>query len=319
MYIPHIHYFAYFISLLGENVVGLRSLLYEVFRHIQNKADREDIRSLIAAKLSAMEKEMVKREEEMLAVASTARCMSCGQKTVDRGASGSAGTPGVGLRSAPRSPGAPTASLVLDDDLSETTPMAPYSAIHQEGVYSLLTGQGGLKPLHLQHNPLPPVQNPYPSHSDMRASTSSGTRNKKERGAAVPDLSYRKARLSQHVKEMVKVSVSSLQTHGFDLNANPLYVLDGQEGGVSRVGLASTDPGTEPPLVNPFNDLAQPLSFSFLPKSANGATAATMMNSRSSTNVAATRAPRTAGNVLSSSVGGEGLQISTATLHNGYL
>lgn len=37
-------------GLLGENVVGLRSLLYEVFRHIQHKADRDDIRHLITAK-----------------------------------------------------------------------------------------------------------------------------------------------------------------------------------------------------------------------------------------------------------------------------
>lgn len=35
---------------LGENVQGLKSLVNQVYRHIQHKVDREDIRKLIAAR-----------------------------------------------------------------------------------------------------------------------------------------------------------------------------------------------------------------------------------------------------------------------------
>lgn len=35
---------------LGENVHGLKSLVNQVYRHIQHKVDREDIRKLISAR-----------------------------------------------------------------------------------------------------------------------------------------------------------------------------------------------------------------------------------------------------------------------------
>eukprot|EP01039_Chlorochromonas_danica_P005405 gene5405-5945_t len=323
-------------SLLGENVVGLRSLLYEVFRHIQSKADRDDIKHLITAKLMQMEKEIVRREEDMMKAASVTRCLSCGQSTQHlhstshaTNSTNSTGTvKPAGAESPPRtsSPPPQQGSLVLDDELSEHPSVNQYSAAQAEQVYSLLTGQAGLKPILPQHVPLQPVKEPYQSHgSDLasRASTANPVANK-HRGKVdkIPDPVYRKARLNQHMKEMVKVSATSLQSQGFDLNNNPLYVLDSQEGGPMRsVGspLVVTDHSNEPPLTNPFTDLTQPLSYTSLPRSAAQFMGKELITSRSLNTLGggsstSSKAARTANNVILPDI-----TASSAKLHNGYL
>lgn len=35
---------------LGDNVTGLKTLVHQVYRHIQHKVDRDDIRKLISAR-----------------------------------------------------------------------------------------------------------------------------------------------------------------------------------------------------------------------------------------------------------------------------
>uniref|UniRef100_A0A7S3M6C0 Uncharacterized protein n=2 Tax=Spumella elongata TaxID=89044 RepID=A0A7S3M6C0_9STRA len=68
---------------LGENVVGLRGLVDQVYRQIHHKVNREDIKKLISAKLATMEQDILRREQEMFSAASSTRCMSCGQLPPD--------------------------------------------------------------------------------------------------------------------------------------------------------------------------------------------------------------------------------------------
>lgn len=290
-----------------------------------------------------MEREIVKREEQMLSLSSVTRCLSCGQTkganvAPPKSMTASSTSQSMGLGSA--SPGRPSSpqqsSLILDDELSAggaghdgtQQPLGQYSTAQAEKVYALLTGQAGLRPLHLHHEPLQPVPQPYiPADLPPRASTASSVNKLRGKVAdKIPEPLYRKARLSQHVKEMVKVSAPALQQHGFDFNTNPLYVLDAfddaQQRGVSSAPMVSTDPGNEPSLTNPFTDLSQPLSFSSLPSRAAQHIGRDLATSKSTAtmNVGSSKARSTASNVLSASGPADlSLGSQAAKLHNSYM
>lgn len=284
-------------------------------------------------RLMQMEKEIVRREEDMMKAASVTRCLSCGQSTqhlhgISHATTSTNSTGTVkpaGAESPPRtsSPPPQQGSLVLDDELSEHPSVNQYSVAQAEQVYSLLTGQAGLKPILPQHVPLQPVKEPYQTELATRASTANPVNKHRGKVDKIPDPVYRKARLNQHMKEMVKVSATSLQSQGFDLNNNPLYVLDSQEGGSMRsVGspLVVTDHSNEPPLTNPFTDLTQPLSYTSLPRSAAQFMGKELITSRSlntlggSVSSTSSKAARTANNVILPDI-----TASSAKLHNAYL
>ncbi len=257
-----------FKSHLGENVFGLKGLVHQVYKHIQNKVDRDDIKRLITAKLTQMEKEIVNREEEMMRLASTTKCLSCGQmprphskkKQIRPGTT----IPSPGRGPSSRSPSpvgrggvdgggsianathyTPTTSVMLDDEISNPDAMGlspshvgsativyanpddgktttnPYSSAHNEQVYALLTGQVGLKPIQLRHAPVAPVKDPYKASSSLKADK-------------IPEPLYRKARMSQQIKDMVKVQAPQLEQYGFNPANNPLYVMDGYVGSVAE-------------------------------------------------------------------------------------
>lgn len=225
-------------------------MVHQVYRHIQHKVDRDDIKRLITAKLTQMEKEIVNREEEMMRVASSTRCMSCGLVPRPSSTRGGKRTKSAGPQRATSPPGqtapqivnnasqSPTTStqLMLDDELSlpdqpqnasivfensadAATTSSPYSSSHNEQVYALLTGQVGLRPIQLRHQPINPVSHP---------SVIKGT-NKSLPAEKIPEPLYRKARMSAQIKEMVKVQAPALDAYGYH-SSNPLYVYDGHVG-----------------------------------------------------------------------------------------
>lgn len=291
-----------------------------------------------------MEKEIVKREEDMLSAASMTRCLSCGQTPNSNAVvyhSNTVSKPSSAMVMVPtQKPSSPVlaqgGSIVLDDEISGEHPTGQYSSSQSEQVYSLLTGQAGLKSLHLQHTPMQPVRDPYhvpgqgQGSNDNHRSNAAANKPRPKTVDKIPDPLYRKARLSQHMKEMVKVSNTSLAAHGYDLGNNPLYVLDAHDNQrvANSAPLVATDHGSEPPLNNPFNDLAQPLSYSSLPRSAAQHIGKDLLNSRSTSSLSS-KAARTAGNVMlpdihvsgssSAASGGGDFQVSSAKLHNSYL
>lgn len=229
-------FFFIFCRHLGENVQGLKSLVSQVYRHIQNKVDREDIRKLIASKLVQMEKDLVRREEDMLSVATSTRCLSCGQlpremwnnnSKQSRTASPARLTSQNSALSPPQSP--PTIHEMDDESHAsskeqfQVPPNVAFSTDHTEKVYNILTGQAGLKPLQLQHSPMVPAKDPY----NNVPKTAGASINKRKTGEKIPEPLYRKARLSSHLKEMVKVNPTAADNYGYSLNSNPMYVLEG--------------------------------------------------------------------------------------------
>lgn len=211
-----------------------------------------------------MEKDIITREEELYNLASTTRCLSCGQMPRESWQSANSISssqskrqqvihfpPGMpnkrdlspeGTRGNSASPiqhedsvshlshadgGSP-----MDDEISvegrrgvngggstfltsDTNGVNPHSSAGNEQLYALLTGQAGLKPIQLQHNPMLPQSRPH--------TTANTTKKKAEK---IPDPVYRKAKLSAHVKEMVKVSAPAVEQYGYN-SVNPLYVLEG--------------------------------------------------------------------------------------------
>lgn len=244
---------------LGENVNGLTNLVGQVYKYLQTKVDREDIRNLISSKLMQMEQELIYREEEMLSAAGTAahaaRCISCGQlPAVTRPRT----TQPTAQRSGITSPQTGLSGKFVDEDnlgrdspplnssnvIVTSTPLTNSSAFslqNNEQVYSLLTGQVGLRPLHLQHNPLQPRDalnnNNNNAGNNVNSSATNGmhssrphtvaTNRVKPQGAdKIPEPLYRKARMAAHMKEMVKVSAPAMDSYGYNSGANPFYITD---------------------------------------------------------------------------------------------
>jgi hypothetical protein len=200
---------------LGENVYGLKGLVQQVYKHIQNKVDRDDIKHLISSKLGQMEREMVQKEEEMLKLASTTRCLSCGQmprphsqmKKNSQSHSHSptpVAAPSMEIgermmmtddidseRTAPQV-SSPHASIVFEQPDNARLTNNPYSTSHTEQVYALLTGQVGLKPIQLHHAPVMPKERGTSSQSAVRTEK-------------IPEPLYRKTRMAQQIRDMVKV------------------------------------------------------------------------------------------------------------------
>jgi hypothetical protein len=116
------------------------------------------------------------------------------------------------MQGSPSHIGSATIVYANPDDSKTTT--NPYSSAHNEQVYALLTGQVGLKPIQLRHNPTAPVKDPYAKNS-LKAEK-------------IPEPLYRKQRMSQQIKEMVKVQAPQFEQYGWNPANNPLYVLDGQ-------------------------------------------------------------------------------------------
>lgn len=236
---------------MGDNVNGLTNLVSQVYKYLQTKVDREDIRKLIATKLVQMEQELIYREEEMLSAAGTAnRCISCGQlPAVQRPrtshpsshaqqhrAAGNNNSLVMDDEEATPSRHSP-ANLHLDNPANYHTTSSPFSSEHNEQVYSLLTGQVGLRPLQLQHAPLQPVNNPYAGHPQQSnrpqttASTlSSGHRLKPVDRLVVPEPAFRKARMAAQMKEAVKVAGATMEQYGYPGASNPFYITDSSAG-----------------------------------------------------------------------------------------
>eukprot|EP01033_Poteriospumella_lacustris_P011989 gene11989-8561_t len=206
-----------FKSHLGENVNGLTNLVGQVYKYLQTKVDREDIRNLITSKLMQMEQELIYREEEMLSAAGTAvnaaRCISCGQlPAVQRPRTTQQASSRSGI-------GSPQTGRYMDDEVVESPPTtagnqpavpvplhpnaanSAYSMQGNEQVYSLLTGQVGLRPLHLQHHPLQP-RDPYHQQNNgagtgmhgSRPHTMATNRVKPATADKIPEPMFRKAR-----------------------------------------------------------------------------------------------------------------------------
>ena len=63
---------------LGENVVGLKVTVGQVIKAIQNKASKEEVMRLVAARFSAMQESMELSQENEFNIAGSVRCISCG-------------------------------------------------------------------------------------------------------------------------------------------------------------------------------------------------------------------------------------------------
>jgi hypothetical protein len=265
---------------LGENVAGLKTLVHQVYKNIQHKVDRDDIRKLISSRLAQMEKEIVQREEELYSMTSTTRCLSCGQMPKESWQAANMFSPNSrasGTRSVTEGGGErppfvipPNVSFppglrpLMDDESSEgssywhhhhqqyhggpsssskstivttSDAMNPHSLANNEQIYALLTGQAGLKPLQLHHAPMIPqtpgtataassaaASRPHTTSANPVAATNKTKKN--NAGEKIPDSSYRKSKLSQHVREMVKVSAPAAEQYGYN-PSNPMYVLEG--------------------------------------------------------------------------------------------
>lgn len=123
--------------------------------------------------------------------------------------------------------------------------------VRSEDVYSLVTGNQGLKPLLKQHKAMLPVRDPYAKSRAAVAAENSNVsaalsnyrnpttnivapanleaqlqRRRPADAERIPEPLYRKARLAAHMKEMVKVSPESALNYGFTAD-NPFYVMDG--------------------------------------------------------------------------------------------
>lgn len=228
---------------------GLTNLVGQVYKYLQTKVDREDIRNLITSKLMQMEQELIYREEEMLSAAGTAvnaaRCISCGQlPAVQRPRTTQQASSRSGI-------GSPQTGRYMDDEGVESPPTtagnqpavpvplhpnaanSAYSMQGNEQVYSLLTGQVGLRPLHLQHHPLQP-RDPYHQQNNgagtgmhsSRPHTMATNRVKPATADKIPEPMFRKARMAAHMKEMVKVSTPAMDGYGYHAGSNPFFVTD---------------------------------------------------------------------------------------------
>lgn len=240
---------------------GLTNLVGQVYKYLQTKVDREDIRNLITNKLMQMEQELIYREEEMLSAAGTAahaaRCISCGQlPAVGRPRTTQSSQQQRNISSPQTSSGKfmtdeshdqldqrpfqPPSSIVAPTPLTNSS---VYSLQGNEQVYSLLTGQVGLRPLQLQHHPLQPrdpfhgnntsINNGNNNNSlhnnsmhSSRPHTMATNRVKPVNAEKIPEPLYRKARMAAHMKEMVKVAAPALDTYGYHSGNNPFYVTD---------------------------------------------------------------------------------------------
>jgi hypothetical protein len=199
-----------------------------------------------------MEKEIMHREEELFNLSSTTRCLSCGQ--LPRESWQAAGVDRKGVKT-PASAGVAGGGSFITDDGSNASPSYvlsdqsagnPHSQANSEQLYALLTGQAGLRPIQLNHQPMMP-----------RPSTTSGgtgsvlgsagqsvisgnsASNKRKTNEKIPEPIYRKAKLSAHLKEMVKVSAPAVEQYGYS-SVNPLYVLDGTVAEMDQDGLSVT-------------------------------------------------------------------------------
>jgi len=219
-----------FTSNIGAGMVGMRSYIEQLYKAVQHKVNREDIRALINAKVAQLEQELVHKEEDMYSIASSTRCLSCGQsrgevsiKKLHRIGEDHPNDNMSAVSMGSAKGHSHSNGVVMDDELSlpdhndrfkgaHSAPSLGLQVASDEEIQSLLSGQAGLRPLLAQHNPLQmsatvPHQQP--------ASTGS-----KKKGDKLPDPLYLKAKLAAHMKEMVKSDVNLKKQGG------PVYVLE---------------------------------------------------------------------------------------------
>ena len=179
-------------------------------------------------RISQLEHELVQKEEEMYAMASTTRCLSCGQgraevglKKLHRIGEESQGdkdslsiTTNNTSNKGPIRSGSPNGSVVMDDELSvpgqsldygqrgsqnsRSAPSIGLQAATDEEIQNLLSGNAGLRPLLNKHTP---VQMSLTVPQQLPSSSAGN----KKKGEKMPDPLYLKAKLAAHMKEMVKV------------------------------------------------------------------------------------------------------------------
>lgn len=195
---------------------------------------------------------MVQKEEEMHSMASTTRCLSCGQnqsdivlKKLHRVAGSNAGDNISTITSSTgnKPPGSAASSVEIDDELSrsednlgdkgslhsklmsKSAPLVGLQSASEEEIQSLLSGNAGLKPLLVKHTPVQMTA----SVPHQAPSSSSGSRRK---GEKLPDPLYLKAKLAAHMKEMVKAD-NTLKKQ------SPMYVLEDDSNSVGTLGTIS--------------------------------------------------------------------------------
>lgn len=196
-----------------------------------------------------MEKEILHREEELFNLASTTRCLSCGQ--LPRESWSAAGVERKPPKTPPGSGVAGGGSFITDEGsnaspsyvLSDQSAANPHSQANSEQLYALLTGQAGLRPIQLNHNPMMPRPNTTSGPGSVLGSagqsviSGSSVANKRKTNEKIPEPIYRKAKLSAHLKEMVKVAAPAVEQYGYS-SVNPLYVLDGTVAEMDQDGMS---------------------------------------------------------------------------------
>lgn len=156
------------------------------------------------------------------------------------------------ISSEPQHPHRGVTALTSSFLTSSEPVLNPYSQGQTNDVYALLTGQAGLRPIQLQRAPMQPIKEPHlgrPASSNNGNTTTTivASNKKKSTTDKIPEPMYRKAKMTAHMKEMVKVQASGLDTYGYN-HLNPMYVMEGsvseQPSGMLVPGGALEGPNT---------------------------------------------------------------------------
>ena len=212
---------------------------------------------MLSRRVAQLEHEMVQKEEEMHSMASTTRCLSCGQsqsdvvlKKLNRVAGSIAGDNISTITSSTMGnmpPGSAASNMEIDDELSrsednlgsmhskqmsKSAPLVGLQTATEEEIQTLLSGNAGLRPLLAKHTPVQMTA----SVPHQTPSSSSGNRKK---GEKLPDPLYLKAKLAAHMKEMVKTDNTSKKQ-------SAMYVLEDDSNSVGTLGSLSRAPSRAP-------------------------------------------------------------------------
>ena len=199
--------------------------------------------NVFLSRVAQLEQDMVQKEEDAYSMASTTRCLSCGQNPTDlvlkklNRVAGSNSGDNISTITASTSNKPP--GMEIDDELSrseetqskngklmsKSAPLVGLQSATEEEIQSLLSGNAGLKPLLSSHTPV----HMSASVPHQMPASASGSRKK---GDKLPDPLYLKAKLAAHMKEMVKTDSTSK-------NQSPMYVLEDDSNSVGTMGTKS--------------------------------------------------------------------------------
>ena len=238
---------------MGASTSGIKNYIEQLYKAVQHKVDRDDIRAMINSKIEELESDLLQKEDDLYSVASSTRCLSCGvgSRSIQSGAPlkplKKGITPGVSSNSSvDHSVIADQVSISTDitnhsfqnmqndgGSQSNSTQSRPRTIAHvpdihvlsasDEEVQSLLSGTAGLKPI-LKH--IIPVLDVTPSNRQKKNADKSS------------DPVYRKAKAAQYMKEMVKINESTANFYSLK-NNSPVYILEDDSQSVGNGSLAS--------------------------------------------------------------------------------